>query len=453
MKTNDAISQRLNPQTSVTGLESAFAALDSNRATGYASLGRARSAKSASLVREQKLLAVKYGTDGTPRIQQAGTALKRNETLRREVAALGEVLESPAPAVDAHTFVVYGFVRRRNQAGVPGLTLALTDAQGNWLKKGGYACTDRRGYFELRIGRTASDQPSEPAPPPKSEAELKKEAAAQAKVEKQLKAEAAKAAEAGAEAPKGSLEATASGIRINTNQDAANRAAVQLRVFNRDGRVLHVEGRPVIPTLGTVDYRLIYLGDEECGCTPPPEKSEGKAETPAPRAPVAPPAAPVRPASGSVEPRVAMLKSYDAPAAPAADRPPPATDSGMVGVPLEAIRGIGPKKAGKLRAAGVADVAEFKKTEGAAFVKIAGYDKTPPTVATAKPAADKAAKERTSAAAKAVEKKAAETKAAEAKAAARKPATTKTATTAKPRKTAKTTATARTTAQARKSPK
>jgi hypothetical protein len=70
---------------------------------------------------------------------------------------------------------------------------------------------------------------------------------------------------------------------------------------------------------------------------------------------------------------VAGLKQYEQPAAGGGTG---------AGVPLEAIRGIGPKSAEKLREAGITDVADFVTTPGAEFVKISGFDKTPPKATT-----------------------------------------------------------------------
>ncbi len=353
--------QQPDPETSIQALNQAFPTLDANRAAGYAQLGRVRSAKSASLAREQKLLTLKYGAGAAahPRLQYAAAALTQNEQLRRQAAATQEVLEASAPAVDANSFVVYGFVRRKDQTGIPGLTLALTDASGTWLRLYGYTCTDKRGYFELRVTRNPNDKTADPT---------------QAKTEAELKLAQARAAAAGnnpaASAATGTPATGAtglsSGININTNQDSASIRVVQLRVFSRDSRVLHIEQRPIVAQPNTLDYRLIILGDEDCGCTPPPEKSDGKNDPTAPSAPAAPPPAPAQPAPASAEPRVAVLKSYQ--------NPPPAQS----GQPLEAIRGIGPKTATKLRAAGIADVPAFENISGAALVKIAGFDKNIP---------------------------------------------------------------------------
>jgi predicted flap endonuclease-1-like 5' DNA nuclease len=313
----------------------------------------------------------------------AAAALPQNESLRRAVAATQEVLEATAPNVDANSFVIYGFVRRKNQTGIPGLTLALTNEAGDWLRQYGYACTDARGYFELRIDRQMTYQAAETTQPAKTEAELKKEA--EFKKEQERTAAAATAAGQTPEStvgqpPTPNTEKLSSGMRINTNQTTVGRKLVQLRVYNRESRVLHVESRPVVAKTDTIDYRLIILGGDDCGCTPPPEKSDGQTTPTAPSAPATPPPAPEKTApAAAAEPRVAQLKSFE--------NPPPAPSSGQ---PLEAIRGIGPKTADKLRGAGITDVPAFEKTSGAALIKVAGFDKVPPKPSPEKPTTIKA---------------------------------------------------------------
>ena len=377
MNTSKSAFSQLDPAISSQAIEQSLPSFDANRATGYAELGTLRSAKSASLAREQKLLVTKHGAAAPARVRLAAQMLSHNENLRRELASTREIVETPVPDVDANSFVVHGFVRRANHAGIPGLTLALTDEPGNWLRQYGYACTDKRGYFQLRIAAQSSGGPGKETPATKTEEELKKEAELKAKQER----EAAAAAAAG-QTPGTAAASSGTRININTNQPAAAAATPiprsgQLRVFNRDGRVLHTEERPVVLTPDTTDYRLIILGDDDCGCTPPPEKSDGSTKPTTPRPPAAPPAAPAQPAASAPVARVAELKSYQNP-------PAPTTSSGQ---PLEAIRGIGPKTATKLRAAGIADVPEFEKTPGSALVKVAGFDKVPPKPTAAKPAA------------------------------------------------------------------
>src|SRR6185436_2257093 len=111
----------------------------------------------------------------------------------------------------------------------------LTDEQGNWLRRYGYACTDKRGYFELTIKLADSLKGNISASGTMTEEEKKRLA--------EEKARAAANTPSGTVAP-----AAAPGI---------------LRVFSRDGRALHTEKEPVAVKANALDYRLILLGDEE----------------------------------------------------------------------------------------------------------------------------------------------------------------------------------------------
>ncbi len=363
MSSQSRLSQ-IDPAVAAEAVDKSLPSFDANRATGYAELGALRSAKSASLVREQRLLALKFGGATTARADAAAFKLTQNEALRREIAATREVVETPLPDVGEKAFVIHGFVRRRDQTGIKGLTLALTDEQGNWLREFGYACTDARGYFLLRIeSKSREKDPLRPQPGGSGKAEDPLKADPDLTAEERARRERERAA-AGASGMTGAAPRASA-------EEPTNERTVQLRVFDRDGRVLHIEERPVAPRPDSIDYRLIILGDEDCGCAPPPEKSDGKSDPKSPRAPVAPPPAPVRPTTtpGAPAGRVSELKSYENPAPAGAQTP---------SRPLEAIRGIGAKRADALRKAGIDDVAEFSKSEGSALVKLAGFDKNPP---------------------------------------------------------------------------
>jgi|GEM_PF-6786058 len=373
MNTSKSSRQQPDPEISIKAISQAFPTLDANRATAYARVSQVRSAKSASLAREQKLLTLKHGTADHPRVQYAAVALTRNELLRREVAATREVLESPAPAVDASSFVVYGFVRRKDRTGIPGLTLALTDQQGNWLRQYGYACTDKRGYFELRVEKKSYEKPVDPVPPDKTGEKLKQEAE---KDQQRAAAAAGKPAETAATV--GGAR-PGSGDQVTPNPGADSRSSLRLRVFNADGRVLHTEPRAVIPRPNAIDFRQIILDDDDCGCTPPPEKSDGKQRPSAPSRSEVPPPAPA-PRRSTAQPRVAGLKSYQNPTAqrPAAipDQTAPQTAPGSK--PVEVAR---VEKNRPARATARADASVEKGAASAAKP-----DRTPTRPARKKPA-------------------------------------------------------------------
>lgn len=327
----------MSPEDVSKALSASLPGIDASRASGLAQLGGLRDAKARSLSREQTLLTLKHGGAPHPRLAEAQQRFTVNEQLRREVAVMRELAETPAVEPRPDAMIVHGFVRRRSDhAGLPGLTLALTDAEGNWVRALGYACTDARGYFRLDIAAPSETEP-------KSAASRRE------------------AASAAAEAPARSL---------------------QLRVFDSKGHVLHTEKRPVALRAGRIDYRYILLGDDaaQCACTPPPATSGGRPATVGPKAPTeTPPPATTRPGTGTPQPeatsRVGGLRAYQQPA--------PATSA--AGTPLEAIRGVGPKSAEKLRQAGIADVEHFEKTPGATFVKLAGFDKAAPKPAPTEP--------------------------------------------------------------------
>lgn len=259
-------------------ITSTLPGVDAARAQGYADLAVLRDAKARSLAREQKLLAQKHGTVRHPRITTARARFAQNQIFRREIAVMREIVETPLPATDKNTFVIHGFVRRRlDHAGIPRLTVAITDAEGNWIRELGYACTDKRGYFllqaKLSVNQLARDIYYVPA-------------------------------EVRSSSETGTSETSATTEEKETK--------LRLRVFNAKGDVLHTEIRPVVVQAGSIDYRYILIGDDagECACTPPPAKvgeqpSSGGSKPPACKD--------ATEDDRPTTPRVTGLKPYDQP--------------------------------------------------------------------------------------------------------------------------------------------
>jgi predicted flap endonuclease-1-like 5' DNA nuclease len=110
---------------------------------------------------------------------------------------------------------------------------------------------------------------------------------------------------------------------------AAGEAKPVARIYVLDSKkaTLQIEKQPLCPQLGEVDFRIIVLGAETAPCTPPPPEAGEPA-------------------------------------------PPPTPTS----TPLENIRGIGPARARKLRAAGIKDVETLLETDTSKLVEIAGFD-------------------------------------------------------------------------------
>jgi Helix-hairpin-helix domain len=110
---------------------------------------------------------------------------------------------------------------------------------------------------------------------------------------------------------------------------AADQVKPIARIYVLDSKkaTLQIEKKPLCPQLGEVDFRIIILGAETAPCTPPPPEAGEPA-------------------------------------------PPPTPTS----TPLENIRGVGPAKARKLRAAGIKDVETLLATDTAKLVDVAGFD-------------------------------------------------------------------------------
>jgi hypothetical protein len=64
-------------------------------------------------------------------------------------------------------------VRKKDLTPAPDLTVALVDAQGQWLRALGFACTDARGYFQLIATVARAGAAGAVAPPSKIEAHIR----------------------------------------------------------------------------------------------------------------------------------------------------------------------------------------------------------------------------------------------------------------------------------------
>jgi len=230
------------PEKIMDALGKGLPGVDAGRARELGQAGLLRGAKARSLAREQRLLA-RYHGDTHPRIGIVRRKLAANEPLRRDLALAREAVETPVAAPTREEFVVHGFVRRRETgAGIPGLTLALADARGRWLREAGYACTDARGYFRLTIPLGSSYTP---------------------------------------QAVGGATDKTSDMASVGK----PTRVAVELRVYSPAGAALHTEKDPVEPRPGGTDYRVIHLGklEDVCACNPPPAEPGAR---PVPEGPV-----------------------------------------------------------------------------------------------------------------------------------------------------------------------
>jgi hypothetical protein len=214
--------------------------LDPQRAEALTGLQAVRATRAAGYTREQKRLALKYGAD-SPRVAALADKIQFNDGLRRDLDFEVARAKTDTPTVDKDGYVFHGFVRDVKGQGLPRLTVALYDANGNWIRELGYGCTDERGYFLMRYQRGKTD-------------------------------------------PAGGTNPTFAAFKASaTGGTTTSRTQPAARIYVLDAQqtTLHVEPEPLYPKLGEVDFRIIILGAETAPCTPPPDKP-GEPQPPKP---------------------------------------------------------------------------------------------------------------------------------------------------------------------------
>lgn len=238
---------------------------DPQREAGLVQLARVHSAKQTLLQREQARLETKLGRSH-PRVQALARKRAVNTALLREVNLDLARAATPPLDIDDDTWLLHGRVMDRDRKGLPGLTLTLVDAKGNWVREFGYACSDARGYFRF----------------PGVE----------------LKA-----------APK---------------PESGRNTHVFLRVSDRNDSIRHTDKPPLTPRPGRVDYREITLGEPPAQCRAP-GNTPGNAPTPPKPGTDSPgrPSADTRPNAPTTVTVKAAEKSGPAASEAARDQTPP----------------------------------------------------------------------------------------------------------------------------------
>ncbi|SRR6266540_142835 len=295
-------------------VENQIASLDPQRAEALSGLQTVRAARATGYAREQKRLARKYGAD-SPRVSALADKVRFNNGLRRDLDFEVARAKTETPVADNNGYVFHGFVRDRQGKGLPRLTVALYDANGNWIRALGQGCSDERGYFILRFDGAEARTPTDSTE----------------------------------RAPTFNLAAA------DTAAATQNRISARIYVLDAKGTALHIEKEPLQPQLGNVDFRIIILGNEDAPCPTPPETQPSGQPPTTSTPPATHPGG--SPPTVSTPPFTHLAGS------------PPATST-----PLEKIRGIGPVHARQLRAAGIADVESLLRTDTAKLVEIAGFD-------------------------------------------------------------------------------
>lgn len=126
-----------------------LASLDPLRAAAVAGLHKVRIARADSYAREKERLTLKYGADH-PRLTALAGKIRFNDGLTRDLKFEAVRARIDVSAVDKNSFVFQGFVRNCAGEPKPGLTVALYDAKGGWIRAMGYGCTDEEGCFRMQ---------------------------------------------------------------------------------------------------------------------------------------------------------------------------------------------------------------------------------------------------------------------------------------------------------------
>lgn len=249
-------------------VEFSISSVENLRRQGLGRIKTLHTIKNEALEKERMRLAKKLGEDH-PRVKKISARIKYNQGFFRDLNVESERADVDVPAFDRDSWTVHGRVLDKKRKGVHGLTVGLFDEKGNWIRRMGYGCTDKRGYFSITY---------------RSEGEPRKEISGEMKV--------------------------------------------FLYVSDKSHKILYKDREALYFKIGEVNYREVYLPEEEI-CTPPIPDAKWKREVPT------------------------KIKAAEI-------------------VRLEKIKGIGTKRAEKLRKARIADIEAFSKADEAKLKEILG---------------------------------------------------------------------------------
>ena len=194
-------------ETFIQQVRASMTGVEQLRADGLRRTRLICSVQAVGLEREHKRLLEKLGAQH-PRVIEIERRIQAQPQVLAYLDAGIEKSKVSVPRTDSSTWMVNGRVFDKNKKNVAGLTVSLHDEKGKWLSQMGRACTDDPGYFAIKY------------------------------------------------APK----------------DAKETAALQnvyLQVFDKKRTLLYKDATPLAVTPGLIDYREIYLGQEEVPCTAP----------------------------------------------------------------------------------------------------------------------------------------------------------------------------------------
>jgi hypothetical protein len=129
-------------------LQQSLPQLDVVRATLLDRLQLVRVARAANLSSEHARLTEKFG-ENHPRVAELAVRQAENEELIRALRAESVRARVEVPAADAETWILHGFIFDQQVGGVSGVTVALYDQSGEFVRELGFTSTSSNGNFRI----------------------------------------------------------------------------------------------------------------------------------------------------------------------------------------------------------------------------------------------------------------------------------------------------------------
>ncbi len=143
--------QKITVEQAASELDRSMESLDEFRAAHLGESLKVEGAKGNVYVREHARLLGKYGK-GHPRTLDIEARMKANKLYQAAIVTEYHNASTPRPQ-PSKGWALDGFVRSTDGRAVHGVTVALYDRANMWQQGFGYACTDKDGYFSLRVDK------------------------------------------------------------------------------------------------------------------------------------------------------------------------------------------------------------------------------------------------------------------------------------------------------------
>lgn len=195
-------------------IDASFDSVEKLRSEGLERVKLFHATKNRALEKEHERLSEKLGVEH-PRVKRMDARIKFNQNLFKDLNVEIEKTKIRVPTLKANSWMVHGRVLDSHKKGIGGLTMGLYDENGNWIKKLGYGCTDKYGYFSIVYTLKEGAEP-----------------------------------------------------------EVTESMKLFLYVSDKNYKILHKDGEPIYLKIGKIDYREIYLTGEEVCSAPEPGKDD-----------------------------------------------------------------------------------------------------------------------------------------------------------------------------------